>query len=57
MYINKFIKIILIVIVILAAGCDEPENPTNIAYERYLDGNIRSFDIPIFLFMPHDFML
>ena len=45
MYINKFIKTICIVIAILATGCDEPENPTNIAYAKYLDGNIRSFDM------------
>ena len=48
MYINKYIKLILIIVIIFN-GCNNPEPASNstgyIRYGRYLDGNIRSFDI------------
>ena len=48
MYINKYL-IIGLISAILFNGCSKPEVANNangyISYTRYLDGNIRSFDI------------
>ena len=32
-------------IIILLNACSEPQDSTSIPYQRYLDGNVRSFDI------------
>jgi len=42
MYINK---ILIFMIIILLNACSEPQDSTSIPYQRYLDGNVRSFDI------------
>ena len=48
MYINKFIKIIVIIVFIFS-GCDKHESSVGesayVPYTQYLDGNIRSFDM------------
>ena len=46
MYINKFTRILFIIVAaILFNSCSEPKGAPYVPYEKYLDGNIRSFDM------------
>ena len=44
MFINR-IKILFFLMIVLLTSCIEPENSWSVSYQKYLDGNIRSFDI------------